>query len=155
MAKTTLKHHFFKLNKLLIFNSKIMSTEDQAGQVPKMFHDTNSVEVIAEICHNANRNLCQKMGDNSQKVWRLAPDWQKESAVKGVLFHLNNPDSTPENSHESWLKEKEETGWKYGPVKDPEKKEHPCMVPYNELPVEQQLKGHLFHGIINALKQIV
>ena len=28
----------------------------------------------------------------------------------------------------------EADGWKYGPVKDPEKKEHPCFVPYDDLP---------------------
>jgi hypothetical protein len=42
-------------------------------------------------------------------------------------------------------------GWKYGPVKYPEKKEHPCMVPFAELPKEQQLKDALFRHIVPAL----
>jgi len=42
-------------------------------------------------------------------------------------------------------------GWKHGPVKDPEKKEHPCLIPYDELPKEQQVKDHLFIGVVKAL----
>ena len=50
----------------------------------------------------------------------------------------------PEQIHESWLAEKIRDGWKYGPVKDPEKKEHPCLVLYGELPASQALKDSLF-----------
>lgn len=110
---------------------------------------------IAMIVHEANRAYCQQLGDNSQKSWEEAEQWQRDSIIKGVEFHFANPDATPENSHESWLAEKEATGWKYGPVKDAEKKEHPCFVPYNELPVEQQAKDYLCRGIIHALRPFV
>lgn len=62
-----------------------------------------------------------------------------------------HPDSKPSDSHESWLKEKELSGWKYGPIKDPEKKEHPCFVPYDELPVEQKVKDYLFKQVVISL----
>jgi hypothetical protein len=54
-------------------------------------------------------------------------------------------------SHENWMKEKEADGWKYGTIKDPEKKEHPCIVPFEQLPKEQQFKDHLFRGIVHAM----
>lgn len=110
-----------------------------------------TVEQIAEVCHEANRAYCKSIGDNSQPTWEDAPDWQKKSAVTGVQYHLDNPNSKPEDSHNSWLKEKEADGWKYGEVKNPETKEHPCYVPYNELPIEQQKKDYLFLGIVRAL----
>jgi hypothetical protein len=56
----------------------------------------------------------------------------------------------PEQSHESWWAEKQRTGWTYGPVKDAEKKTHPCCVPYAELPREQQRKDALFFAIVKA-----
>jgi hypothetical protein len=40
-------------------------------------------------------------------------------------------------------------------VKDPEKKEHPCFVPYESLPAEQQAKDHLFKGIVAALAPLL
>lgn len=114
-----------------------------------------SVETVAKICHEANRALCEQQGDTSQKQWEDAEDWQRTSAVNGVNFTLDNPDAPASANHDSWLKEKEETGWKFGPVKDADKKEHPCCVPYNELPAEQQAKDHLFKGIVNGLKPFI
>lgn len=111
-------------------------------------------QAIAKVCHEANRAYCATIGDNSQVAWEDAPDWQKESAIKGVEFLIAAFDSgvmpSPSASHESWLKEKRETGWKYGPVKDAEKKEHPCCVPYKELPLEQRMKDYIFSGIVRS-----
>lgn len=110
----------------------------------------NKVETIARICHEVNRAYCLSIGDKSQKAWDEAPDWQKESAIKGVKFHLENPNARPDHSHESWLKEKREAGWKYGPVKDPDKKTHPCFVPFEALPIEQQMKDVLFRETVHV-----
>ena len=106
---------------------------------------------IARVCHEANRAYCKSIGDDSQPAWDDAPDWQKQSAVNGVLLHLTQPDGTPSCSHEEWLKEKERDGWKYGPVKNHEAKEHPCFVPYDELPEEQKRKDALFIAVVRAL----
>lgn len=111
-------------------------------------------EQIAEIAHEANRAYCQAIGDDSQLPWVAAPDWQKDSAIKGVLFHVANPDATPENSHDAWLQEKFEQGWEYGPVKNPEKKEHPCFMAYELLPIEQRAKDYIFRGVVHACLKV-
>jgi hypothetical protein len=111
-------------------------------------------EQIAKVAHEINRAYCSAIGDNSQPSWEDAPDWQKSSAINGVEFHLANPEAGPDNSHNAWLAEKEATGWKWGPVKNPELKEHPCYVPYDELPVEQKAKDYLFRGTVHALKDL-
>lgn len=103
-----------------------------------------TVETIAELCHEANKTYCESIGDNSQPIWKHAPEWQKESAINGVKYHLANPDSKPEDSHNNWMREKEATGWKYGAVKDVDKKEHPCFRPYAELPEQQRRKDEIF-----------
>ena len=110
---------------------------------------------IAEVAHETNRAYCETIGDFSQPSWHNAPDWQAKSAINGVQFHLDNPDAGCSGSHENWLKEKTEAGWKYGEVKDPEKKEHPCFVPYRNLPAEQRVKDALFVGVVRALKVLL
>lgn len=110
---------------------------------------------IAKVCHQVNKTYCESMGDMSQPNWEDAPEWQKKSAILGVEAALGNPDQTPEMSHEGWLKVKEEEGWVYGPVKDPEKKEHPCMVPYSALPPGQRAKDKFFLTVVNALRGAV
>ena len=106
---------------------------------------------IAAICHEANRALCEQMGDNSQMPWDDAPQWQKDSAINGVEFNLEHPEAPASASHDNWLAEKQEAGWKYGPVKDAVAKTHPCCVPYDHLPVEQQAKDHLFKAVVVSL----
>jgi hypothetical protein len=113
--------------------------------------DEMEVDTIARVCHEVNRAYCASQGDHSQPAWEDAPDWQRTSAINGVRFTLSNPDAKPSNSHESWLAEKTAAGWKYGPVKNPDTKEHPCFVPYDELPPEQKAKDYLFQAVVRAL----
>lgn len=109
------------------------------------------VNDIARLCHEVNRAYCEALGDDSQPDWDNAPEWQKESAVAGVRFHLGNADSLPRDSHENWLKHKKNDGWTFGVMKDPSIKEHPCMVAFEDLLKEQQAKDYIFHAIVKTL----
>lgn len=102
------------------------------------------IEDVAETCHEINRTLCRRLGDNSQVPWGDAPDWQRKSAIGGVRNIADGKVQRPKDSHESWLAEKEADGWVYGKDKDATNKTHPCMVSFDELPCEQQLKDVLF-----------
>lgn len=109
-----------------------------------------NAELVAIICHEANKAYCVTIGDMTQKHWEDAPLWQRISAIKGVQALIDNPRLTPEELHAEWCKEKIRDGWNYGKIKDPEKKEHPCLVPYEELPEEQQVKDRLFYAIVGV-----
>lgn len=43
-----------------------------------------------------------------------------------------------ENVHDVWAAGRIAEGWTYGPVRDDEKKETPCLVPYSELPENEK-----------------
>ena len=107
---------------------------------------------IARVAHEVNRAYCEALGDHSQTSWETAPQWQQDSAVTGVNLHLDNPDAGPQASHESWLAEKVATGWKYGRMKNLTMKTHPCIVPFDQLPKEQQVKDFIFRAVVLALK---
>ncbi len=109
------------------------------------------IPAIARVCHEVNRAYCQALGDDSQLPWGKAPDWQRQSAIKGVDFIVDNPDAPPSASHASWLAEKTADGWRYGEVKDADAKTHPCFLPYERLPVEQRAKDYIFGAIVRAL----
>lgn len=111
-----------------------------------------TVAEIAAVCHEANRAYCWTQNDDSQKSWEESPAWQRASAITGVQAIFDNPSITPEALHSSWYREKAEQGWKYGPEKNADKKEHPCFVPYHQLPAFQRRKDDLFRAIVLALK---
>lgn len=110
---------------------------------------------LAIVAHEANRSFCRALEDFSQRSWDEAPEWQRTSAIHGVEFHLANPDAGPEASHDAWRAEKVADGWVYGPVKNAEEKTHPCLVDFDQLPLEQQLKDVLFRNIVHALAPLV
>lgn len=108
-------------------------------------------EQIARVAHEVNRAYCQALGDNSQPAWGDAPQWQRDSAMLGVKLHTENPAAGPEAGHESWMAQKITEGWTYGPEKRPDLKQHPCIVPFDALPVTQQAKDYIFRGVVRAL----
>lgn len=42
------------------------------------------------------------------------------------------------NVHEVWSQNRIADGWTYGPVRDDATKQHPCLVPYDELPEREK-----------------
>ena len=131
---------------------RVAALRQSLGQTTKETKlSDGQVYAIARICHETNRAYCLSLGDKSQAAWDEAPEWQRTSCINGVRHHLEHPDTTPEGSHEVWLAEKREAGWKYGPVKDAEKKEHPCCLPYSELSESDKAKDYIFRAIVREL----
>ena len=58
-----------------------------------------------------------------------------------------------ENVHEVWAKARIEQGWTYGEVRNDDKKKHPCLIPYSELPEEE--KEYDRNTSISTLKLIL
>lgn len=110
-----------------------------------------TIEQIAQVVHAANREYCLTHGDDSVLPWDIATSDIKQSAIDGVKYYINNPDTTPEKTHENWCKFKLAQGWIYGTEKDPTNKTHPCLVAYDKLPDHQKMKDHIFLAIVKAM----
>jgi len=111
-----------------------------------------NIDQIARVCYEVNKAYCEALGDTSQVSWEAAPEWQRVSVRMGVYLHTMG-DFDPETSHISWMNHKLGEGWKYGPRRDAEKKEHPCMVAFSDLPKEQQAKDYIFRAVVHALRE--
>lgn len=53
---------------------------------------------------------------------------QVEESLKDLIELLAR------NNHDNWAKQRIDEGWTAGSRRDDEKKEHPCLVPYEDLP---------------------
>ncbi len=104
---------------------------------------------IAKMCYEVNRAFSKGMGDESHKSWEGTPENIQASVIDGVEYHLKS-NTSPEQSHQNWLRFKKKDGWVYGEVKDIVKKTHPLMVPFSELPLEDKLRDYLFKAIVES-----
>lgn len=110
---------------------------------------------IARVCHEANRALQIEQDDPTISV---SPEWDdldvetQDSAIDGVEAIVAGRVTSPQESHENWVQFKVQHGWTLGPVKDEEKKEHPLLIPYDQLPTSQRTKDALYMAIVETLK---
>lgn len=121
----------------------------QPAESPSSGERMLTVEQIARVCHEANRELQEINGEPVSDSWGFLEEETRESARDGVEAALRG--LTPEQMHENWSAFKIEHGWQYGEVKSLEHKRHPCLLPYDELPPEQRVKDSLFSAIVKAL----
>ena len=119
---------------------------------------TMTNEQIAQVVHEANQAYCKatkqapgfitggwdEQSEQNKKNLRSAVDATRADVFSGETVG-------PATQHGRWLEVKEADGWTLGPEKDEEKKEHPCMVPFDELPDVQKTKDRLFFAIVSEL----
>ena len=56
------------------------------------------------------------------------------------------------HAHDVWAAERLRLGWKYGPSRNDERREHPSLVPYDELPEsEKQFDRNAVIGTLKAI----
>jgi len=59
------------------------------------------------------------------------------------------------NTHENWAKARINHGWSYGPRRDDDKKETPCLVPYEDLPdSEKEYDRILTLNLLKVIKKL-
>jgi hypothetical protein len=109
-----------------------------------------SDEDLAQVVHEANRALQVIQGDNApSQPWYCEDPEIKRNVILGVRNARNG--MTPAEHHQAWVDDKLAHGWRYGAEKDAERKTHPCLVAFGQLPRYQQDKNRLFIAIVRAL----
>lgn len=60
------------------------------------------------------------------------------SAIKLPQDLLDLGEQIAKNVHDVWAAGRIKNGWTYGPVRNDANKQHPCLVPYEELPEDEK-----------------
>jgi hypothetical protein len=81
--------------------------------------------------------------------WEKRDEQFKERFTKTVESYLAMETlPTPQEVHEAWRRIYSEMGWRYGDKRDPEKKTHPDLVPFDQLPKEERDKDAIFLALV-------
>ncbi|SKT46285.1 RyR domain-containing protein [Mycobacteroides abscessus] len=72
-----------------------------------------------------------------------------------ITAKMMGPDryTNPEAAHDSWWRAYEALGWTYGPVRDPELKAHPDMIPFDDLGYEERIKDAVWIALCEIARQ--
>ena len=110
-------------------------------------------EQIARLTYEADRAIRARMG-------QTLPEWGKHEASlktewRSKVASFKKKDGiTPRSRHESWVKDMITAGWVQGQKIDHDKKTHPAICPYDNLPEEVHLLDDVFVTIIETCVEI-
>lgn len=112
--------------------------------------DEQKIEICARTAYEATRGY--RFVVNNQdfaRPWDEAGDWLQKNWKEAVTGALSG--NYPEQQHQAFVEKMTAEGWKYGPFTDAEKKEHPDIMLYAELPAERRLVDQLYVDVVRAV----
>ncbi len=110
-----------------------------AGATPAQNSSMMPWDALPEHLKESNRNQADDIGVKLRTVrCSAAPlvDWDEPT----FEFNPAEVERLARLEHERWMAEKRKNGWRHGPKKDGNAKTHPCLVPYDQLPPDEQEK---------------
>ena len=124
----------------------------------KQYHELTD-EDLARICHEAHLALRIGLNDSADDAhFDALPQWRKD-LVTGEVRMIREGKSHAE-VHQAWVDRLREKGWRWGIYRDVQLKQHPNLVPYDDLPVSEKAKVRqafrivLTHVMPEALEEI-
>jgi hypothetical protein len=99
------------------------------------------LDVIAELGWQAHIAWERIIGEQSKPDWSALSNLQQRTIADSVRWLVDHPTSSVAAQHDAWRARK--TFDEY--------KDHPNMVPFDDLPFSQQMKARLWRHIIFAV----
>ena len=85
---------------------------------------------------NAEELLASDPNESGAGGYRPAPADTSGIAITEDILDLT--ELLARNTHANWAHQRLSDGWRWGPARDDEKREHPCLVAYDDLPEREK-----------------
>lgn len=102
---------------------------------PSSAEDTYPIKQFVDAW-NDSKNYLLTINNKEMKTYNPKPIDVSDVKLTDDLTELR--EAIAENAHEIWAVDRQAEGWTYGPKRDEDKKETPCMVPYSQLPEDEK-----------------
>ena len=110
-------------------------------------------DFVVEACARVATDVYAAGLGGAWPSWDAATHPVRETARASVRAVFDG--TTPEQWHARWKAEKEAEGWTWGPERDDERKQHPNLRPYRELPEAQRELDRVFAAAARATRRVV
>ena len=121
------------------------------GVVPARVRDLIK---LAELAHEVQRVVGTMFRRPLEPKWSEAPLWKRANTINSVARILAHPEATPADDHNLWLAYRLVEGWRHGSEENHEMREHPDMVPWDQLGPEQKLRDTLFLEAVRTTARV-
>lgn len=106
----------------------------------------------ARIAHEAVCGLRQANGFGDCPPWAETTHEERSQAMHQVAAVIRQRNFSMEDIHERYVNEMQDMGWTYAEGEaDPNFKTSPLLVPFAQLPLEQQQEDMVFRAVVLAL----
>lgn len=98
--------------------------------------DSYSLSQFANAWADSKNYLVTIKNNNDMKNYQPKPIDVSDVILEEDVTDLR--EAIAENAHDIWAIERMQQGWTYGPERNDELKQNPCMVPYSKLPESEK-----------------
>jgi len=106
---------------------------------------------VGRIVHEGQRAFCCATGDPYHVEWDNVSGTRYNNTMLDVLWMSNNPYLTAKELHVLWMDYRTSLGWSYGEKRSDALKQHPCLLPWNDLDSIERCKISLLRSTLFAL----
>jgi len=106
---------------------------------------------IAQISYETARAWSRVTGGERLPSWGSLSDREKRRAISDAERLRPPPEATLAEWHAARVAEMKADKWVYGEKKDTDRKVHPCLVPFEDLPRSEIVKIGLFIKLTRSL----
>lgn len=110
-----------------------------------------TVVKICRIVFAGANALRLELGQTSGLQWEQLPQRTRNEIEIGVRDIATRKAKVPADLHVTWRDAMRRDGWDFGLVRDAERRTHPAICAFDELPVMEQAKYQLFFTMTQTL----
>lgn len=115
----------------------------------------NNIVAFAQITNQLTRAYREATQQESPAEWHLMAEEDQKHVIDRVRFYLTEPDITVSSLHDAWAYAQFNAGWVYGLAFNEDKKTHPMLIIYADLPLMRRVEDTLFMQTVQTLSRLM
>lgn len=116
---------------------------------------TNNITAFSQIAYKLDQAYSVAVYGETKPAWQTLSAEDRKHITDRVVYYLTDPNAVISSLHEKWVHSKLTSGWTYGTAYNEEKKTHPLLVSYSDLPLTRRVGDTLFMQTVQTLSRLM